>query len=202
MGYVPFFRCFKHTVLVFIVFSLSLFNRVAYAADLKGVERITQQLVSPPSLPLHTQIARGKPKIIQVRLVVKEKEIEITKGVYVQAMTFNGSVPGPIIVVHQGDYVELTLVNPKTNTLLHNIDFHAATGGAGGGSLTKVFPGEEVKFRFKATKSGVFVYHCAPGGQMIPYHVVMGMNGAIMVLPRQGLSDEKGHPIRYDEPIT
>lgn len=33
---------------------------------------------------------------------------------------------------------------------------------------------------------------------MVPWHVVSGMNGAIMVLPRDGLKDEKGKPIRYD----
>ncbi len=27
-------------------------------------------------------------------------------------MTYNGSMPGPLMVVHEGDYVELTLVNP------------------------------------------------------------------------------------------
>ena len=90
--------------------------------------------------------------------------MDIAKGVTVQAMTFNGSVPGPIIVVHQNDYVELTLVNPKTNTLVHNIDFHAATGAMGGGDLTQVLPGQETVLRFKAIKAGVFIYHCAPGG--------------------------------------
>ena len=114
------------------------------------------------------------------------------------AFTFNGSVPGPIIVVHVGDYVELTLVNPKTNQLLHNIDFHAATGALGGGELTNVSPGEEVVLRFKAVKAGAFIYHCAPGGIMIPWHVVHGMNGAIMVLPRNGLKDAQGKRIKYD----
>jgi nitrite reductase (NO-forming) len=33
---------------------------------------------------------------------------------------------------------------------------------------------------------------------MIPYHVVTGMNGAIMVLPREGLKDAKGKSLRYD----
>lgn len=79
-------------------------------------------------------------------------------------MTFNGSVPAPMIVVHQNDYVESTLVNPSSNTFLHNIDFHAATGGMGGGALTEVSPGQQTVLRFKATKTGVFVYHCAPGG--------------------------------------
>ena len=69
----------------------------------------------------------------------------------------------------------------------------------GGGELTQVGHGQEVVLRFKATKAGVFVYHCAPGGQMVPWHVVSGMNGAIMVLPREGLKDEEGRPVTYDK---
>ena len=115
-----------------------------------------------------------------------------------QAMTYNGSIPGPLIIVHVGDYVELTLINPGTNTLQHNIDFHAATGALGGGALTLINPGEQVVLRWKATRPGVFVYHCAPGGPMIPWHVVSGMSGAIMVLPREGLTDGSGKPLHYD----
>ena len=59
-------------------------------------------------------------------------------------------------------------------------------------------PGEQVVLRWRAVKPGTFIYHCAPGGSMIPYHVVSGMNGAVMVLPRGGLSDRDGSPIRYD----
>jgi nitrite reductase (NO-forming) len=69
----------------------------------------------------------------------------------------------------------------------------------GGGELTMVAPGEKVVLRFKATKAGVFVYHCAPGGPMVPWHVVHGMNGAIMVLPRDGLKDNNGRPIEYSK---
>ncbi len=155
-------------------------------------------IVAPPQVPAHSQIASAAPKIVEVRLVVEEKEIEISRGVFVQAMTFNGSVPGPLIVVHQNDFVDITLVNPNTNTFLHNIDFHASTGAMGGGELTKVSPGQQVTLRFKATKTGVFVYHCAPGGSMVPFHVVSGMNGAIMVLPRDGLKDAANNPVEYD----
>jgi nitrite reductase (NO-forming) len=163
-------------------------------------ERITETLVPPPFLPAHEQVAKGPPKVVQVRMVIHEKRIKISPdGATIWAMTYNGSVPGPIIVVHQDDYVELTLVNPKTNTLEHNIDFHAATGALGGGALTHVKPGQEVVLRFKVIKPGVFVYHCAPGDAMIPWHVVSGMNGAIMVVPRDGLRDAEGHPVRYDK---
>lgn len=168
-------------------------------ASLDNLQRVTQQLVPPPFLPQHDQVAKGPPKIVQIRMVIEEKLMQIAPdGTKIWAMTFNGSVPGPMIVVHQNDYVELTLVNPATNTLPHNIDFHAATGALGGGELTHVSPGEQVVLRFKATKAGVYVYHCAPGGIMIPWHVVSGMNGAIMVLPRDGLKDAKGKPVRYD----
>ncbi|MCZ6554224.1 MAG: copper-containing nitrite reductase, partial [SAR324 cluster bacterium] len=167
-------------------------------ANADNLERVVQELVAPPFLPRHDQVAMGEPKVVQVRLVVEEKLWKISGQATILAMTFNGSVPGPIIVVHQDDYVELTLVNPKTNTLLHNIDFHASTGALGGGELTLVSPGQEAVLRFKATRPGVFVYHCAPGGPMIPFHVVSGMNGAIMVLPRDGLKDAEGRPIRYD----
>ena len=94
---------------------------------------------------------------MQVRMVVEEKEIEIAPGVFIWAFTFDGSVPGPIIVVHEGDYVELTLVNPSSNQLVHNIDFHASMGALGGGALTYVSPGAEVVLRFRAAKAGVFV---------------------------------------------
>lgn len=69
----------------------------------------------------------------------------------------------------------------------------------GGGDLTLVNPGEQATIRFKAIKSGVFVYHCAPGGVMVPLHVTSGMNGAIMVLPREGLKDEHGNSLHYDK---
>ena len=195
--------------LVFIALLLPGGGSFAESAGLEGYEvgvqasidklpRIRQKLVPPPFFPEHEQATTAGPKVVEIEMVIEEKEVEIAPGAYVQAMTYNGTVPGPIVVVHQNDYVELTLINPGTNTLLHNIDFHASTGALGGGSLTLVKPGERVKLRFKATKPGVFIYHCAPGGIMVPWHVVSGMNGAIMVLPRDGLKDHQGKPVKYD----
>ena len=166
--------------------------------DVAGLERVTQQLVAPPFLPAHEQVNMDGPKVVQVTMVVEEKEIEVAPGVFMWAFTFNGSVPGPIIVVHEGDYVELTLINSANSVLSHNVDFHASSGALGGGSLTLVAPGQQVVLRFRTTKVGAFIYHCAPGGLMIPWHVTHGMNGAIMVLPRDGLKDPAGNPIRYD----
>jgi nitrite reductase (NO-forming) len=172
---------------------------VAAVPDELHLPREHVSLVAPPFVHPHEQATNQGPKIVEFTLMAEEKRIVIDdQGTSIQAMTFNGSIPGPLMVVHEGDYVELTLVNPSTNSFTHNIDFHAASGALGGGSLTLVNPGEQVVLRFKATRTGVFIYHCAPGGDMIPFHVVSGMSGAIMVLPRRGLTDRNGSPLHYD----
>ena len=171
----------------------------AEKADLATLTRRKVKLVAPPFVHEHEQVASTGPAIIEFEMKIVEKEVEVDDGVYLQAMTFNGSMPGPMMVVHEGDYVELSLFNRPENILQHNIDFHAATGALGGGALTLISPGEKTILRFKATRPGVFVYHCAPGGPMIPWHVVSGMSGCIMVLPRDGLKDHLGQPAPYDK---
>jgi nitrite reductase (NO-forming) len=167
-------------------------------ADLK-LPRQKVELIAPPFVHPHEQATKQAPKIVEFRMDIVEKEIVIDdEGTKFQAMTFDGSMPGPMMVVHQGDYVELTLVNPESNTMPHNIDFHSATGALGGGALTLINPGEQVVLRWKADRAGVFVYHCAPEGSMIPWHVVSGMHGAVMVLPRDGLKDGSGKALKYD----
>lgn len=171
----------------------------ATAAEIAKLPRVKQTLVEPPFMPEHEQAASGGPRIIEVTLPIIEKKMQIDdEGTEIWALTFGGSVPGPMIVAHEGDYVEVTLQNLATNMMEHNIDFHSATGALGGGAITKVLPGEQVVMRWKATKPGVFVYHCAPGDVMIPYHVLHGMSGAVMVLPRDGLKDAQGKPFKYD----
>jgi len=161
---------------------------------------VKQELVAPPFAPAHEQVATGGPKIIEITMETTERLMVVDEdtGASIWALTYNGSVPGPLIICHEGDMVELTLRNPTDSMMEHNIDFHASTGALGGGGLTHVYPGEETVLRWKATKPGCFTYHCAPGGAMIPYHVTHGMNGAVMVLPRDGLKDKNGNPLRYD----
>lgn len=159
-------------------------------------------LVAPPFVHAHEQVATGAPKVVKFRMTTEARTIVVDDaGTTFQAMTFDGSMPGPTMVVHQGDFVELTLVNPPTSTLPHNIDFHAATGALGGAALTLINPGEQVTLRFKATRAGVFVYHCAPEG-MVAWHVVSGMSGVLMVLPREGLTDPEGRRLAYDKVFT
>ena len=98
------------------------------AGDISALPREKVTLVAPPFVHAHQQAATGGPKVVEFQLMVKEQPMVIDDdGTTMQAMTYNGSIPAPMMVVHEGDYVELTLVNPETNEMPHNVDFHAAT---------------------------------------------------------------------------
>ena len=130
----------------------------AYAADELKLPRQHIDLVAPPFVHPHEQATKSGLKIMEFTLKIEEKKVVIdNEGTTFQAMTFNGSMPGPMMVVHEGDYVEVTLVNPDTNSMPHNIDFHSATGALGGAELSLINPGEQVTIRWKATRTGVFV---------------------------------------------
>lgn len=187
----------------YLALSVALaFTGQVLADGADGLSRVKVDLLAPPQVHAHQQVAPQEPRVVQFRLVVEEKKMVIDdQGTTLQAMTFNGSMPGPTMVVHEGDYIELTLVNPASNSMPHNIDLHAATGALGGAGLTLVAPGQEAVLRFKADRTGTFVYHCAPEG-MVAWHVLAGMSGTLMVLPRDGLKDAAGKPLHYDRAYT
>lgn len=99
--------------------------------------------------------------------------------------TFNGTTPGPMIRVREGDTVELHLRNNPNSHMAHNIDMHAVMGPGGGAASTMTPPAHESVFAFKALRSGVFIYHCAT--PPVPMHIANGMYGLIVVEPPEGL---------------
>src|SRR5665213_3595707 len=73
--------------------------------NLKNLKHVTEELVAPPFLPAFAQVATGDPVIVDIKLVIQEKKLQIAPDATIWALTYNGSVPGPMIVVHQDDYV-------------------------------------------------------------------------------------------------
>src|SRR6478752_7126512 len=89
----------------------------ALAADDLKLPREKVELVAPPFVHAHEQATKAGPKIVEFKLTVQEKEVVIDDaGTKMWAMTYNGSMPGPMIVLHEDDYMKLTLVNPATNS--------------------------------------------------------------------------------------
>ena len=126
------------------------------------------------------------PTTVTVTLTVREVVSELSDSVTYGFWTFDGTVPGQMLRVMEGDRVQLTLVNPKESKFPHNIDLHAVNGPGGGAAVTAVLPGETKTFTFKALNPGAYIYHCAYSPPY--YHISQGMYGVIVVEPRGGLS--------------
>jgi len=117
-----------------------------------------------------------------VTLTATDATIEIASGIEYQAWTFNGSVPGPVIHVRQGQTVHMTFVNH--GMMAHSIDLHAAEV-APSVDYRSVPAGESVEFTFVPRVAGAFIYHC--GTPPVLLHMGNGMYGAIIVDPEKPL---------------
>ena len=159
---------------------LSCLGSVARAADsVAALPVIEETLVSAPNVP--PPIQRNYPARVIVRLETREVIKEIATGVRYNFWTFNGSVPGPLMRVREGDTVELHLRNSPKSHMSHNIDLHAVMGAGGGAAFSVTPPGHESVFSFKAMRPGIFIYHCAT--PPVPMHIANCMYGLILFEP-------------------
>lgn len=148
--------------------------------------------VSPLSIVSGAPLARayspvlppliGNGNVVAVTIESKDTTIEIASGVQYRAWTFNGTVPGPILHVRQGQTVNVTFVNH--GTMQHSIDLHAAQV-APNVAYRSVNPGQKLEFSFVAEVPGAFIYHC--GTPPVLQHIANGMYGAIIVDPIEPL---------------
>jgi nitrite reductase (NO-forming) len=161
---------------------------MSLAPSATGAETVEKAVLTfAPQVP--PPITRKGPAVVQVTLDTPEVVGTLMEGLTEPTRytfwTFNGRVPGPFIRVRQGDTLELTLTNPKTSAMPHNVDFHAVTGPGGGAAVTLAKPGETKVARFKMLNSGLYIYHCA--APPVTDHIVNGMYGLILVEPEKGL---------------
>lgn len=116
-------------------------------------------------------------------LVASEADVVIDEGVVFKAFVFNGTSPGPLIVVDEGDVVEIVVRNNGLYT--HGLSIHSANTQTSR-FVGNIAPGSEGRLLFKADFPGVYMYHCAPGGHGILTHTLAGMYGMIVVEPKKG----------------
>lgn len=143
----------------------------------------TAKLTHAPKVP--PAVGKRGPQTITVNFEAKEFEGPIADGVTYGFWSFNGTVPGPMARVREGDSIEFNLSNAASNTQPHNIDIHAVNGPGGGAAVNTVSPGESKTFTWKALNPGLYIYHCAAGS--IVDHIANGMYGLILVEPAGGL---------------
>lgn len=124
---------------------------------------------------------------VQVEMTVEEKELAIDNaGTERRMWTYDGTIPGPLVRVTQGDTVEFTLHNHPDNGNSHSMDFHAARVDVLD-EFADVSPGDSHSYTFSADYPGVFIYHC--GSDAMSEHIGRGMYGVIIVDPKDGYSE-------------
>ncbi|WP_111748438.1 copper-containing nitrite reductase [Salinisphaera orenii] len=139
--------------------------------------------IDPTDVP--APIRRDHSTHHEFELVAREVEAKLDDGSTHAFMTWNNSVPGPMLRVRQDDTVTLTVSSAGDNKRPHNVDLHAVYGIGGGANATYVAPGQRKKIRFKCVYPGAFIYHCAV--PTMDEHISRGMFGMIVVEPHDGL---------------
>lgn len=171
----------KNSILKKFIFAVGVLFVSAGSAN--AMETVKAVLTSAPNVP--PPIERTGPAKVIVELETVEFRGELADGVEYDFWSFGGTVPGPFIRVRVGDDIEVHLKNREGSTSPHSIDIHAVNGPGGGATVTRVTPGKEKIFQWKAINPGLYIYHCATPS--IPEHIANGMYGLLLVEPAEGL---------------
>src|SRR5579884_537903 len=102
------------------------------------------------------------PHIVEINLDARVADVDLGGGRHVQAWTYNGSVPGPLIRAHAGDRLIVHFTNhlPEPSTVhWHGIRLPIEMDGVPGISQPEVEPGQSFTYDFIVPDAGLFWYH-------------------------------------------
>jgi ZIP family zinc transporter len=124
-------------------------------------------------------------------IVAREAPWALQPGLTVMAKTYNGVVPGPTLVVRQGEHVVIEFRNAMA--VPDTVHLHGIHGGpvsmdgVAGISQPMVEPGGHFRYAFTAGQSGTFIYHSHDNEETVN----SGLYGAIVVLPAHPRPEER-----------
>jgi FtsP/CotA-like multicopper oxidase with cupredoxin domain len=133
------------------------------------------------------------PRVVEIHLEARVARIEIAPGQSVDAWTYDGRVPGPLIRLRVGDRLIVRFTNalPSPTTVhWHGLRVPIHMDGVPGISQPPVQPGESFTYDFLVPDAGLFWYH---PHVMSAAQVGFGLYGALLVEDpeeRIGVADE------------
>lgn len=156
-----------------------------------GVEAFPAETEAFGNQPLEPTIEGGV-KVFE--LVAQEMRWETEPGVFVDAMGFNGTVPGPEIRVNPGDKVRIVVRNEMsqpTTMHLHGVTLPNGMDGVPFITQDPIMPGGFFTYELEVVDPpGMYVYHSHFNSTE---QVGKGMYGAFYVEPRSGDWSEVYH---------
>lgn len=145
------------------------------------------RLISPDvALAKYTQ----EPGIRHFHLIAEHIKHNILPNLTINALGYNGSTPGPVIIVKQGEYVSITVENRlDEDTALHVHGLSKPNSQDGVPDIEpnnpRISPGQSLTYKFLCWQSGTFFYHSS-----MPFQVSQGLLGAFVVIPNdQSISE-------------
>jgi FtsP/CotA-like multicopper oxidase with cupredoxin domain len=140
-----------------------------------GPRALDALLHPPPALPHRP----GRVREYDVTAV--DREIEVAKGVFYKAWTYNGTVPGPVLRATEGDLLRVNFKNGGSHP--HTIHFHGIHPAGMDGVFEIVEPGGSFTYEFPARPYGMHLYHCH--ATPLKKHIAKGLYGAFIIDPPQ-----------------
>lgn len=136
-----------------------------------------QKLQQPQKLPLQTRA-----NIVTGKLEAAVSEASLASHLRTQVWAYNGQLPGPQIVVNEGDTLAIEFTNslPQPTTIhWHGLPVPADQDG---NPFDPVAPGESREYRFTLPESsaGTYWYHPHAHG-LVAKQVSMGLAGTLVV---------------------
>jgi FtsP/CotA-like multicopper oxidase with cupredoxin domain len=154
------------------------------AAPLLGTGRARAAAAGSPLA--EPQVLRSAGGVLDVTLRAEEATAWID-GAPRRVLTYNGTTPGPTLVVHPGDTLRVRLVNRlSTPTNLHTHGLHVSGEGNGDNVMLHVHPGEELVYEIELPadhQPGTNWYHPHAHGSGA-LQLFAGMAGMLIVAPR------------------
>ncbi|MBE3590350.1 MAG: multicopper oxidase family protein [Firmicutes bacterium] len=117
-------------------------------------------------------------------IVAEETDWTVKPGLSFKAWTFNGTIPGTVLRVTEGDTVSVKLVNRlpvPVSIHWHGVPVPNAMDGVPGVTQNAVAPGKAFLYEFKATVPGTYWYH---SHQTSAEQVDRGLYGVLIVEPK------------------
>ena len=137
------------------------------------------------------------PGIVEVHLDARVARVEIAPGVAVDAWTYDGSIPGPLIRARAGDRLIVRFTNhlPQPTTVhWHGLRIPIQMDGVPEHSQAEVQPDGSFTYDFVVADAGLFWYH---PHVMSAAQVGFGLYGALLVedpADGVGIDDDESFP--------
>ena len=160
------------------------------AGHKKGVEDFVGQIQNGPlTKTLGNQPMKPKMdgNVKVYRLTVTELQWEVAPGQMVDAMAFNGQVPGPRIDVNEGDRLRFVVTNQLSQPFVlhfHGLTIPNAMDGVPFVTQDPIMPGDYFTYEFTVKDPpGMYVYHSHFNSAE---QVGKGLYGALIVHAKSG----------------